>query len=53
VDRTQVGVLEEAYQVRLASFLEGHDSGALEAQISFEVLGDLTHQALEGELADQ
>ncbi|KAF3840572.1 hypothetical protein F7725_006434 [Dissostichus mawsoni] len=30
-----------------------HDSGALEAQVGLEVLSDLPHQALEGQLADQ
>ena len=53
VDGAQVGVLEEADQVRLASLLKGHDGGALEAQVGLEVLGDLTDQTLEGQLADQ
>ena len=53
VDGAQVGVLEETDQVGLASLLQGHDGGALEAQIGLEVLGDLTDQALEGQLADQ
>ena len=33
--------------------LQGKDSRALEAQVGLDVLGDLTHQALEGQLADQ
>ena len=53
VDSAQVGVLEETYEVSLASLLQGHDGGALEAQVGLEVLGDLTHQTLEGELADE
>ena len=53
VDGAQVGVLEETDQVGLAGFLQGHDGGALESQISLEVLGDLTDQTLEGQLADQ
>ena len=53
VDGAQVGVLEEADQVRLASLLKGHDGGALEAQVGLEVLGDLADQTLEGQLADQ
>ncbi len=53
VDGSQVGVLKEAHQVCLSSLLQGQDSAALEAKISLEVLGDLTHQALEGQLADQ
>lgn len=53
VDGAQVGVLEETDQVSLASLLKGHDGRALEAQVSLEVLCDLTHQTLEGQLADQ
>ena len=53
VDGAQVGVLEETDQVGLAGLLEGHDGGALESQISLEVLGDLTDKTLEGQLADE
>lgn len=53
VDGAQVGVLEETHQVGLAGLLQSHDSGALEAQVGLEVLGDLADQALEGQLADQ
>jgi hypothetical protein len=53
VDGAQVGVLEQTYQVSLGRLLQSHDGGALEAQIRLEVLGDLTHQTLEGQLADQ
>jgi len=53
VDGAQVGVLEESDQVGLASLLQGHDGGGLEAKVSLEVLGDLSHQALEGQLADE
>ena len=53
MDSAQVGVLEETDEVSLGSLLQGHDSGGLEAEISLEVLGDLTDQALEGQLADQ
>jgi len=53
VDGAQVGVLEQAHQVGLGGLLQGQDGGGLEAQVGLEVLGDLTHQALEGELADQ
>ena len=53
VDGAQVCVLEETDQVSLASLLQGHDGGALEAQIGLEVLGDFADQALEGQLADQ
>ena len=53
VDGAQVGVLEKSNQVSLGSLLQGHDSRALEAQIGLEVLGDLTDQALEWQLADE
>ena len=53
VDGAQVGVLEETNQVSLAGLLERSDSRALEAEIGLEVLGDLAHQTLKGELADQ
>ena len=53
VDGAQVGVLEKANEVSLASLLEGHDSGALETKVSLEVLGNLTDKALEGQLADE
>ena len=53
MDGTKVGVLEKADQVGLGSLLKGADGGALEAKISLEVLGDLTNQALEGQLPDQ
>ena len=53
VDGAQVGVLEQTDEVCLASLLEGHDGGALESQVSLEVLGDFTDQTLEGQLADE
>ena len=53
VDGAQVGVLEEADQVSFAGLLQSHDGGRLEAQVGLEVLGDLTYQALEGQLADE
>ena len=53
VDGAQVGVLEKADEVGLGGFLESQDSGALEAEIGLEVLGDLADKALEWQLADQ
>jgi histone H3 len=53
VDGAQVGVLEETNQVSLTGLLQGSDSRALEAEIGLEVLGDLAHQTLKWELADQ
>ena len=53
VDGAEVGVLEEANEVRLSGLLEGEDGGSLEPQVGLEVLGDLADQALEGELPDE
>lgn len=53
VDGAQVGVLKEGDEVSLNGLLESADGGRLEAEIGLEVLGDLTDQTLEGELADQ
>lgn len=53
VDGAQVGVLEKSNQVGFASLLEGHDGGALEAQVGLEVLGDFTDEALEGQFPDE
>ena len=53
VDSSQVGVLEKTDEVSLSGLLEGQDGGSLETKIGLEILGDLTHKALEGELADQ
>ena len=53
VDGSQVGVLKQAHQVGLGSLLEGQHSAALETQVSLEVLGNLTNQALEGQLPDE
>ena len=53
VDGGEVGVLEQANQVGLSSLLEGQHGRGLEAQVGLEVLGNLTDQALEGQLADQ
>ena len=53
VDGAQVGVLKQADQVALAGFLQGHDGGALESEIGLEVLGNLSHEPLEGKLSDQ
>ena len=53
VDGAQVGIFEKTDQVGLASLLQGHDGRALETQVSLEILGDLTDQTLEGQLADE
>jgi len=53
VDGAEVGVLEQGDEVGLNGLLESTDGGGLEAQVGLEVLGDLTDQTLEGELADE
>ena len=52
-DGAKVGVLEQSDEVCLSRLLQGHDSRALEAKVSLEVLGDLPNEALEGQLADE
>lgn len=53
MDSAQVGVLKESNKVSFAGFLESHDGGALESQISLEVLSNLTDQTLEGQFPDE
>ena len=53
MDGAQVGVLEETDKVGLRRFLKGEDSRSLKAKVALEVLGNLTNETLEGELADQ
>ena len=53
MDGAEVSVLEETHKVSLAGLLKSHHSRALEAQVSLEILGDLTNQPLEGQLANQ
>ncbi len=50
VDGAQVGVLEQTDQISLAGLLQGHDSGALEAQVRLEILRDFSHQRWKGSL---
>lgn len=53
MDGAQVGVLEQGDEVGLDGLLESTDGGGLEAEVGLEVLGNLTDQTLEGELADE
>jgi histone H3 len=53
MDGAQVGILKETDKVGFSSLLEGTDGGGLEAEISLEILGNLTNKTLEGELADE
>ncbi|KAL7491500.1 hypothetical protein ACHAWT_001632 [Skeletonema menzelii] len=53
VDGTQVSVLEKTNEVSLGGLLEGKNGGSLEAEVTLEILSDLTDKTLEGELADE
>ena len=53
VNGSKVGVFEQTNQVSLSRLLKSKDGGALESQVSLVVLGNLSHKALERELADQ
>ena len=53
VNGAQIGVLEQTDQVGLRCLLQGHDCRALEAKVGLEVLGNLTNESLEGQLANE
>jgi len=53
VDGAQVGVLEQPDQVGLTGLLKSSNGGRLEPEISFEILSDLSHETLEGQLPDE
>jgi hypothetical protein len=53
VNGSQVGILEQGHEVGLSSLLERHHSRGLEAQVSLEVLCDLTDETLEGKFTDE
>jgi len=50
---TEVSVFKESNQISLSSFLKSRDSTALESQICFEVLRDLSNQSLKRKLSNQ
>lgn len=53
MNRAQVCVLEKRHQICFSGLLQAQDGGGLEAEIVLKVLGDLSHEALEGEFADE
>ena len=53
VNGSKVGVLEKTNEVRLCGLLEGQDSARLEAEISLEILSDLSDESLEGKFSDE
>ena len=53
VDCAQVGVLEQANQIRLRRFLQCKDRRALKSQVILERLRELAHEPLERKLANE
>merc|ERR1719266_1232091 len=53
VDGAQIGVLEQTDQVGLTGLLQSPNGGTLEPEICLEILGNLPHQPLEGQLPDE
>jgi hypothetical protein len=53
MDSTKVSILEKTNKVSLGRLLKSKDGRSLESEVSLEVLGNLTHKSLEGELADK
>jgi len=49
----EVGRLKQAHQVSFGRFLQGHERRGLEAQVGAHVLGNLAHEALEGQAPNQ
>ena len=53
MDGTKVGVLEEAHQISLRGFLQGHNGPTLEPDVNFaKVLSKFPHQPLEWQLSE-
>ena len=53
MDGAQVGIFEETDQVGFRGLLESSNSRRLESKIGLVILSDLTHETLEGKLADE
>ena len=53
MDGAQVGIFKETDEVSFRGFLESHDGGRLQSEISFEILGDFSDESLEGQLSDE
>lgn len=53
VNSAQIRILKQTNQIRLRRLLQGQHRGALESEICLEVLRNLTHQPLEGQLTNQ
>lgn len=53
MDGAKVGVLEQGDQVSLGSLLKGEHGLALESNLLFPLLSNLSNHSLEGEFSDQ
>ena len=53
MDGAHVGVLEQADEVSLNSFLEGQEGRALESEVATGLVSDVLDDSLERELSDQ
>ena len=53
MDGSKVGVLEQTNEVSLGGLLKSQNSAGLEAEISLEILSNLSDETLERELSDQ
>ena len=53
VDGTQVGIIKQPDKVCLRCFLETQYRHRLEPQVCLVVLGNLSHQPLEGQFPDE
>ena len=53
MDGTKVRILKETHEIGFGSLLKGKDCRSLESEVTLKVLGDLTHETLEGKLADE
>ena len=53
MDGTQVSVLEQTNKIGFRCFLETQYGHRLESQVCLEILGDLPHQSLEGQLTNE
>jgi len=49
----EVSILKQTNKISLSRFLQCRHGGALETEISLEILSDLTNQTLEREFADE
>jgi hypothetical protein len=53
VDGSQVGVLEQTYQVGFGGFLQGEHGGGLESQVGLVLGCDFSNESLEGEFSNE